>query len=385
MIYFDNAASSWPKPPLVAKSMADLIRENGANPGRSAHRLSVEAARILYDTREKIAALFNLSDPLRVIYTLNATEALNTALYGILEAGDRVLTSGMEHNSTMRPLRELERRGVEIEILPCGADGFVDPDTVRRAALKRTRMIAINHGSNVTGIVQPIGEIGRIARDCGALFVVDAAQTAGCIDIDIMRDCIDCLAFSGHKALLGPQGTGGLAISPDMDENLIKPLKRGGTGSRSEYESQPDFLPDKFESGTPNSVGIAGLSEGVSFVLNEGIQNIRDHEQMLLRRLFELLEKVRGIVLFCSTDMSNRLATLSFNVKGLRPEEIGERLDSEYEIMSRVGLHCSPAAHKTIGSFPDGTVRFSLGYFNSVEELECAAEALGDIQRSAGK
>lgn len=385
MIYLDNAASSWPKPASVARSMADLIRENGANPGRSAHRLSIAAARILYDAREKIATLFNLSDPLRVIYMLNATEALNTALYGILEAGDRVLTSGMEHNSTMRPLRELERRGVEIEMLPSGADGFVDPDTVRRAVLKRTKIIAINHGSNVTGIVQPIREIGKIARDCGALFLVDAAQTAGCIDIDIKRDCIDLLAFSGHKALLGPQGTGGLVISPDMDENLIKPLKRGGTGSRSEYESQPDFLPDKFESGTPNTVGIAGLREGISFVLHEGIQNIRGHEQMLLRRLFELLEKVRGIVLFCSTDMSSRMATLSFNVEGLRPDEIGERLDSEYEIMSRVGLHCSPAAHQTIGSFPEGTVRFSLGYFNTVEEVECAADALDDIQRSAGK
>jgi len=380
MIYFDNAATSWPKPAKVIEAMSDFMTEVGANPGRSAHHLSIEAGRIIYETREALARLFNMDDPLRIVFGLNATEALNLALCGILRAGDHVVTSGIEHNSVMRPLRALEKQGVvEITVVPCSSAGFLDHADLEGALRPQTRMIVLNHASNVVGSLLPVAEAGEIARAHGVHLLVDAAQTVGAYPLDMKAMQIDLLAFTGHKALLGPQGTGGLCIGERVELDNLEPLKRGGTGSRSEWEEQPTFLPDKCESGTPNTVGLAGLRAGVEFLLEHGVEGIRVREVQLTQRLIEGLLDIPGVILYGGHDAEMQTATVSFNVEGHAPSEVGLRLDEEYEIMSRVGLHCAPAAHRTIGTFPVGTVRFGLSYFNTVEEVDAVLTAVKEI------
>ncbi len=380
MIYFDNAATSWPKPAGVVEAMSHFMTEVGASPGRSAHRLSIEAGRIVYETREALARLFNMDDPLRIVFGLNVTEALNLAFRGLLRSGDHVITSSMEHNSVMRPLRALEReRVIELAVVPCSPEGFLDPADLEKALQPHTRMIALNHASNVFGSLLPVAEAGRIARAHDVLFLVDAAQTAGAYPVDVKDMQVDLLAFTGHKALFGPQGTGGLCIGERVEPDDLQPLKRGGTGSLSEREEQPSFLPDKCESGTPNTVGLAGLRAGVGFVLERGVEAIRAREVELTRRLVEGLLDIPAVTVYGGRDAEAQMATLSFNVKGLAPSEVGLRLDERYEIMSRVGLHCAPAAHRTIGTFPVGTVRFGLSYFNTLEEVDAALAAVREM------
>ena len=379
LIYLDNAATSYPKPPQVVEAMSHFMREIGANPGRSAHRLSVAAARIVYEAREALAQLFHIADPLRIVFSLNATEALNLALYGILRPGDHVVTSSMEHNSVMRPLRALEQEGVEVAVVPCSPEGFLDPADVEMAIKPNTRMIVLNHASNVVGTILPIPEAGEIACRHGLLLLVDAAQTAGAYPIDVEADKIDLLALTGHKSLYGPMGTGGLYIGERVKLEDFEPLKRGGTGSRSELEEQPDFLPDKYESGTLNTVGIAGLGAGVRFVMERGVDKIHCHEVELAQKLIEGLLAIPGVAVYGSHDAERQTATVSFNIEGLEPSEVGFKLDEEYGIMCRVGLHCAPAAHKTIGTFPRGTVRFGLGYFNTLEEVERVVKAVEQV------
>ncbi|MFN3763098.1 MAG: aminotransferase class V-fold PLP-dependent enzyme, partial [Anaerolineae bacterium] len=285
MIYLDNAATSWPKPPEVLTAMARFMTEVGANPGRSGHRLSVEAGRIVYAAREAVAQLFNAPDPLRVVFGMNATEGINLALRGLLRPGDHVVTSSMEHNSVMRPLRALEREGVEVTVVPCSPEGMLDPQAVLAAIRPHTRLVVLNHASNVTGTILPVAEVGRALRQInGPLLVVDAAQSGGAVPIDMQADGIDLLAFTGHKSLYGPTGTGGLIIGERVPLEEFRPLIRGGTGSRSEREEQPDFLPDMCESGTPNAVGLAGLEAGVRWVLEQGVEAIRAHEVALAQR-----------------------------------------------------------------------------------------------------
>jgi len=379
MIYFDNAATSYPKPKEVGQAMLYFLEKIGASPGRSGHQLSIEAGRILYQTRESLAGLFNVDDPLRIIFTLNVTEALNLVLKGLLQPGDQVITSSMEHNSVMRPLRELEKRGVEVKVVYCSPEGLLDPQDIEKSIKKNTKLIVLNHGSNVIGSLLPVAEVGKIARKYNILFLVDAAQTAGCYPLDVKRDRIDLLAFTGHKGLYGPQGTGGLVVGERVDIKKLKPLKTGGTGSSSGSEKQPDFLPDVYESGTPNTVGLSGLNEGVRFILKEGVDKIRQHELKLMQKLIEGLKKIPGVVVYGSNQDKERVAVISFNIKDQLPSEVGLRLDEEYGIMSRVGLHCSPAAHKTIGTFPVGAIRLSLGYFNTVEEVDKALFAIKNI------
>jgi len=376
VIYFDNAATSWPKPPGVAAAMTHFLEEVGANPGRSGHRLSVEAARIVYAAREAVAALFNAPDPLRVAFGHNVTEALNLALRGLLRPGDHVVTSSMEHNSVMRPLRALEREGVEVTVVGCSAEGFLDPAAVEAAIRPETTLIALNHASNVVGTLLPVAEVGAIARDRDLLLLVDAAQTAGAYPIDVRADGIDLLAFTGHKSLLGPMGTGGLVVGERVDAAHLEPLKRGGTGSRSEHEEQPDFLPDMCESGTANTVGLAGLEAGVNWVLKRGVETIRAHEVSLAGRLIAGLRQIPGLTVYGPLDAEQQTATVSFNAAGLAPSEVGLRLDEEHAIMCRVGLHCAPAAHRTIGTFPEGTVRFGLSAFSTADEVDVALEAV---------
>ena len=381
MIYFDNAATSWPKPPEVIQAVVRFMETVGANPGRSGHRLSVEAGRIVYDAREALGELFNVPDPLRIVFGLNATEAINLALRGLLRPGDHVITSSMEHNSVMRPLRALERRGVKLTVVPCSSQGFLDPADLEAAIRPKTVMIVLNHGSNVVGSLLPVREAGRIAREHGLLLLVDAAQTAGAVPLDVQADNIDLLCFTGHKALYGPMGTGGLVIGERVDVGRLEPLKRGGTGSRSEHEEHPDFLPDKCEAGTPNAVGLAGLAAGVRWVLERGVEHIRAHEVALTRRLIDGLREIPDVTVYGGLNAARQTGTVSFNVAGLEPSVVGLRLDEEYGILCRVGLHCAPAAHRTIGTFPRGTVRFGLGYFNTVEEVERAMEAVAGLQR----
>ncbi len=379
MIYFDNAATSWPKPPEVIEAMTCFLEQVGANPGRSGHRLSIEAGRIVYQARELLAQLFNAPDPLRIVFGHNVTEALNLALRGYLRPGDHVVTSSMEHNSVMRPLRALEREGVALTVVPCSAQGFLDPADLEAAIRPQTALIVLNHASNVVGTLLPMSEAGQIARRHDVLLLVDAAQTAGACPIDVQADQIDLLAFTGHKALFGPPGTGGLVIGQRVDVERFQPLKRGGTGSRSEMEEQPDFLPDMCESGTPNTVGLAGLVAGVSFVQKRGVEDIRAHEVALAQQLIAGLKSIPGVKVYGGGDAERQTATVSFNIEGLLPSEVGLRLDDEHEIMCRVGLHCAPAAHRTLGTFPAGTVRFGLSDFNTAEEVEKAVEAVREL------
>jgi cysteine desulfurase/selenocysteine lyase len=394
MIYFDNAATSWPKPPGVAEAMLHFLNQVGANPGRSGHRLSIEAGRIVYQAREAVARLFNVRDPVRIVFGANATEALNLALRGYLHPGDHVITSSMEHNSVMRPLRALARpsagqegrhghpaQGIALTVVHCSAQGFLDPADLEAAIRPETAMIVLNHASNVCGSLLPIRAAGAIARRHGCLLLVDAAQTAGAYPLDVEADQIDLLAFTGHKALAGPMGTGGLAIGERVDVERLDPLKQGGTGSLSERQEQPDFLPDRYESGTANAVGLAGLGAGVCWVLDRSVPAIRRHEVELTQRLIDGLRSIRGVTVCGGLDAGQQMATVSFNIAGLLPSDVGLRLDEEYEIMCRVGLHCAPAAHETLGTFPQGTVRFGLGALNTAVEVDSAVQAVAETAK----
>jgi cysteine desulfurase/selenocysteine lyase len=382
MIYLDNAATSWPKPPEVLKVMTDALERAGGNPGRSGHRLSIAAARIIYDTRESIAGFFGISNPLHVIFTSNATHAINLVLRGMLKPGDHVVTTSMEHNAVMRPLRQLERQGILLSIVPGAPDGSLNVRDLERAISSTTRLIVITHASNVVGTISPIREIASIAHHAGAFVLVDAAQTAGAIPINMPEMGLDLLAFTGHKELQGPPGSGGLVIADKVDTSPIEPLIRGGTGSRSESEEQPDDLPDKFESGTANLVGIAGLGAGLKWIQGRGIDEIRDHMKKLTRSLVDGLSSLPNVKIYGILDPERSVAIVSFTVAGMRVSQIGLRLDEEFGVLSRVGLHCAPAAHKTIGSFPEGTVRLAPGVFTTVSDIQEAIRAISKAIQS---
>jgi len=382
MIYLDNAATSWPKPPQVLKAMTDVLERAGGNPGRSGHRLSVAAARVMYDTREAISQFFGISDPLRVIFTGNATHAINLVLRGILKPGDHVVTTSIEHNAVMRPLRSLEKQDIRLSLVHCAPDGSLDVKDLARVVNSGTRLVVVTHASNVVGTMLPIDEIGAIAHEVGALLMVDAAQTAGVIPISVSAMGIDLLAFTGHKELQGPPGIGGLIISDNVDVSQVEPLMRGGTGSRSESEEQPDDLPDKFESGTANLAGIAGLGAGLKWIADKGIDAIRDHLKKLNQTLIEGLSTLPNVKIYGTLDPERSVAIVSFTVTGKSVSEIGLRLDEDYGVLSRVGLHCAPAAHRTIGSFPEGTVRLAPGAFTTVSDIQEAIQAISKVVRS---
>ncbi len=389
MIYLDNAATSWPKPPGVAQAMVHFMEEVGANPGRAAHRLAVESGRIVYRAREVVCELFHAPDPLRLVWCKNVTEALNLALWGLLRPGDHVVTSSMEHNSMMRPLRALEGQGgrgpggVQVTAVACSPEGMLDPAGVEAAIRPNTRLIALNHASNVVGTVLPVAQVGALCRARGLLLLVDAAQTGGAYPVDVQTEQIDLLAFTGHKSLRGPMGTGGLIIGERVDETQLEPLLQGGTGSRSEHQVQPRFLPDMCESGTPNVVGLAGLEAGVRWVLERGVDSIRAHDVALTQALIDGLQAIAGVTVYGTLDPELQTATVSFNIAGLEPSDVGLRLDDEFGIMCRVGLHCSPASHKTLGTFPAGAVRFGLGAFNTVAEVGTAVDAVRRMAQEA--
>ena len=376
MIYFDNAATSWPKPAAVRAALSDYVGDAGGNPGRSGHRMSVAAARIVERAREALAELFHAHDPSRIVFTQNATQALNQALYGLLRPGDHVVTTSVEHNSVMRPLRHLETLGVELTVVSCNRDGMLDLNRVRRALRPGTRLLVTTHGSNVVGTLTPVVALAALAREQGIPYLVDASQTAGAIPIDVQEMGVDLLAFTGHKALLGPTGTGGLYIREGV---VLAPLMRGGTGSDSAQETQPEFLPDAYESGTLNVAGIAGLAAGVRFLSEIGIEAVQAHERKLVAQFLAGAAEISGITLYGPKDAALQCGVVSFNVAGAMPSEVGLILDQSFGIMARTGLHCAPSAHRTLGTFPTGTVRFSFGWFNTSAEVGLALEALREI------
>ena len=378
MIYLDNAATSFPKPPEVLAAMTHYATAIGASPGRSGHRLAADAGRLIFQAREQAARLFHLSDSSRIIFTKNVTEALNLAIFGLVQPGDRVLTTAMEHNSVIRPLRYLEQEGrITLDIIPTTPTGKPDLEYLKHQLQKHSFQLAVlNHGSNVTGNIFPLAEIIPLLKTEGITVIVDGAQTAGAIPIDLKALDSDIFCFTGHKSLFGPQGTGGFFLREGLTP---LPLTRGGTGSRSEAEYQPEFLPDYYESGTPNTIGLAGLAAALMFINQTTVEEIHRREQELTRKLWQGLTTITGLRLYGPGADQDHLPIISFTLDQLTPAEIAFNLDREDEIMVRVGLHCAPLAHKTISTFPQGTVRLAPGYFNTDREMETVIEAIGKM------
>lgn len=379
-IYLDNAATSFPKPQSVYREMEKVMRYC-ANPGRSGHRMALESGRMIHRTRELIAKLFGIENTLRIILTHNGTEALNLGIKGYLRPGDHVVTTSMEHNSVLRPLRSLEDDGIiDVTLIEGDDQGRIKVEDVERGIRKNTRLIITTHASNVTGTLLPIKEIGDLADSYGITYMVDAAQSAGTYEIPINKWKIDLLAFPGHKGLLGPQGTGALYVREGI---RLKPLWEGGTGSQSESLIQPQLLPDRFESGTHNTIGLGGLGAGIQFILEEGLDTIRRHEEKLTQRLLDGLMGIKGVRVFGPGNIKEQAGVVSFLIQGLDCSELSFMLDNNYDIASRSGLHCAPLAHRTIGTFETGTVRLSVGYFNRMWEIDRAIEAIEEISRFA--
>lgn len=377
MIYLDNAATTFPKPDVVYDAVMDCMKNYCANPGRAGHRLSLRAGREIYDTRENLAKLFNIDNPMNIIFTSNATESLNLAIKGLLKTGDHVITTSMEHNSVIRPIMALEKIGVENTIVDCNEEGFLDINDLEKAIKPNTKLIVTTHASNVFGTLIDIKEVGLVAKKNNITYLVDASQTAGVYDIDVKNMNIDILATAGHKSLLGPQGVGILYIKEEID---LDTLKEGGTGSQSEYLFQPQMLPDKYESGTHNTPAIAGLNAGVKYIL-DNMDNIRRKEEELCEYMLSRLDEIKDIKIYGTKDIKKRVPVISINIADVDSGEITFILDSKYDIATRSGLHCSPLAHKTVGTIKQGTVRFSIGYFNTKDDIDRVIDALKKIEK----
>lgn len=378
--YLDNAATTYPKPEVVYRAMDRFAREIGGSPGRSGHQRSLEAGREVLRAREALARLFGVEDISRIAFTKNATEALNMVIQDILGRGGHAVITSLEHNSVWRPLAALSGSGdASYSIVPCGQDGSLDITRVQEAILSETRMIICTHASNVVGNLLPVEEVAGLAGEKGIPVLVDAAQTAGRCRLLPEEMGIQYMAFTGHKELFGPQGTGGLYIAPGWE---IEPLMFGGTGSRSESSEQPGFLPDRYESGTLNALGLAGLRAGVEFLLEKGVDEIRRHEGELTLRLMEGLMELTGITIYGPGKWAKKIGVVSFNLEGFTSSEVASRLNDEYGICVRSGLHCAPLAHRTIGTLENGVVRASLSYMNTAEDVDYLLESLTAIIES---
>lgn len=361
--------------------MADCLLRYGANPGRGSHAMALQAGRVLLEARKELADLFRVANPNDIIFTLNTTHAINIAIQGLLRPGDHVVTTTVEHNSIRRPLEAMRRlRGIEVSYVRADEAGRVDVRALAAEIRPNTRLVAVTHSSNLLGTILPIGDIGAITRRRGVRLLVDAAQTAGVLDIDVGAMNIDLLAFPGHKGLMGPQGTGGLYIHPDLDP---EPLLHGGTGSRSESPEQPAARPDRYEAGTPNTVGIAGLAAGVRFVREQTVQAIRTKEQALTLRLMEGLQAVPGVRLLGPGPEEERTAIVSFLLEGYDPAELAFVLDQQFGIAVRAGFHCAPLAHECAGTLGTGAVRASPGYFNTEADIDALIEAVKELAVAA--
>ncbi len=383
MIYLDHSATSYPKPDSVYRKMDQTYRLLGANPGRAGHRMSLAAAQAVEDARVQTAAFFGEKDARRLAFTHNGTDALNMAILGVLKKGDEAVTTALEHNSVLRPLRLAARKsGVRVRVVePAGET--VRPEDVAKAVTRKTRLVVVNHASNVTGWVQPVAEIGAAVRkkNPDAIYLVDASQSAGLLPVDVSDMGIDLLAFTGHKSLYGPTGTGGLIVN---DRVRIKPLRVGGSGIGSESDEHPDEMPWRLEAGTENFVGIVGLAEGVRFVTENGPDKILARERELRNRMADAFRRLDGLETFCSRRTDEGIGVLSFRISGLSPSDTAGVLDQEFGICARAGLHCSPSTHRYLGTFRGGgTVRLSPGFFNTDDDAEKTAEAVRKIVRQA--
>jgi cysteine desulfurase family protein len=380
-LYLDNAATSFPKPRAVHEAIARYATDLGASAGRGAYHEAVETGQLINQCRQRLNTLFNGQDPNHFVFTLNCSDALNLGIKGLIHGSGHAICTHIDHNSILRPLGALEdRNDCEVTRVPIDpGSGLVDPDDIRKAIRPDTRLIAITHASNVTGTIQPIREIGRIAREHDIPFLVDAAQSAGHIPVDVQADHIDLLAAPGHKALLGPLGTGFLYIRPGL-EQMLRPLREGGTGSVSENDRQPDFMPDKFEPGSHNAIGIIGLSAGVQWIAQQGIEKLAAHDLDLVRTCLEGVSGVDGLTYYGPQGVRNRLGVFSVRVEGLEPYELAAILESSYGILTRPGLHCAPLAHNALGTTQfGGTTRFSFGPFLSKQDVKFATDALAEI------
>ncbi|NOX56785.1 MAG: aminotransferase class V-fold PLP-dependent enzyme [Planctomycetes bacterium] len=380
-IYLDNAATSFPKPEAVYEAVDRYNRQIGVAVGRSAYRQAVELHRVIDRCRTLAAQLLGAESPERIIFTFNATDGLNMAIHGLLRPGDHVVTSAVEHNSVLRPLRdEEERNGVEVTRVAADRSGCVDPDAVRQAVRPNTRLVALLHASNVTGTIQPVEEVAEIAHAVGAFFLVDAAQTAGHLPIDLQTLPADLLACAGHKGLLGPLGTGLLYVRPGLEDQL-RSLRQGGTGSQSEDDRQPAHLPDKYESGNHNAPALCGLEAALSFLMDRTVAAIHEHELRLTRRLLEGLAAIPGVELYGPPAPDRpRVGVVSFTLEGFEPQDLATILDESFGIQARAGLHCAPGAHRAIGTFEQGgTVRFSTSVFTTDADIDAALAAVRSI------
>jgi cysteine desulfurase family protein len=383
MIYLDNAATTFPKPEEVYRGMDEFARHSAANPGRGGHRRAVEAEAMIEETRRLLARLLNADRPERIVFGHNATDGLNMAIKGVLRPGDHVITSVLEHNSVSRPLNRLEQEGaIALTRLPVTADHLIDPDAVAAAWTPKTRLVAITHASNVTGTIQPVAAIGRMARERDGLLLVDAAQSAGVVPIDLRRDPIDLVAFTGHKGLLGPTGTGGLYVG---DRAEVRTWREGGTGGDSTRPVQPDEFPHHLEGGTPNVVGLAGLRAGLRVVLERGVDAIVTHERAMLREFRHAIRRPDRLSWYgadrviADRNGEGRVGLLGVNVAGFAPAEVGAILDERFDIAVRPGLHCAPYAHRHLGTFPHGTVRLSVGILTTADQMRQAAAAFDEL------
>ena len=372
-IYLDNAATSWPKPGVVVEAMTSFMQKSAANPGRGGHSMAIEAARVVFQCREALGKLLNVADSRNIVFAPNATSAINTALWGYLKPGDHCVTSSLEHNAIMRPLHALQERGVQLTVVDCDVDDGVQVDAFAAALKDNTRLIAITHASNVSGTLFPVKDIAILARDAGVRLLVDAAQTSGVVPIDVQDAGIDLLAAPGHKSLLGPMGTGFLYVSPEVK---LETTIFGGTGSNSHELSMPEETPDRFEAGTLNGPGIAGLFAGLRWLFERGIDSVAEHENTLVQQLRRGLGSIPGVLVYGSP---SAVPVVSFNVRDIPSVEVSAILDASFNIATRAGIHCAPAAHKTLGTLQQGTVRVSPGPFNTLEDIEALLEAVEEI------
>lgn len=385
LIYLDNAATSWPKPDKVYKYMVDFFRECGVNPGRSGFDKAIEAGNMLEDLRMRLTKFFGGDEvtPERLCFGYNATDALNLIIQGSLSNGDHVVSTNLEHNSVIRPINSLVRdHGVEATYLPFNDQGFVEPDEIKKAIKSNTKLVIVNHGSNVIGTVQPVAEIGAICKEAGVLFAVDASQTAGVIPIDMKKMNVDMLAFTGHKSLLGSTGIGGLCVRKDVDLGMTR---SGGTGVRSAYPYHLEDYPWRMEFGTPNMVGVASLWAGLDWIEEQGgVEKIHAREMVFARKLVDGFKQTEGVITYCCDCMDNHISTLTINVEGLEAGDVGIMLDVDFDIATRTGLHCAPLVHKQLGLVEiHGGVRFAVGPFNTEDHVDAANAAVAEVAARA--
>jgi len=382
LIYFDNAATAWPKPKSVYNFMMDFYRKTGVNPGRSGFDLAIEAGSILDNLRKRLTHFFGGDEdaPERLCFGLNATDALNLVIYGLLSSNDHVVTTNLEHNSVIRPINHLVRdAGVRATFVPFGGAGFVDPDDIRRALRPNTKLVIVNHGSNVLGTAQPIKEIGRVCREKEVVFAIDSAQTAGVIPINMKEMNVDVLAFTGHKALMGSMGIGGMCVRKNVH---LRQTRAGGTGVRSAYPYHLEEYPWRMEYGTPNMVGVAALWAGQDWLEENGVEKIHAREMTLAHRLVDGFRRIEGLHIYCCDSLQNHLSTVMVNLEGVDAGDVGTMLDVDHNIATRTGLHCAPLVHQQIGTMEiHGGVRFSIGAFNTEAQVDAAIDAMKEIAR----